>query len=105
MNDARALAAMLRAARTQADFPQRLASLVVANDVDPDMLHRLGGYLVETARGRKQALASAAKAERRCSFCFKPQGQVLLVAGSHANICEECVARCVDALKPSSAGP
>ena len=40
-----------------------------------------------------------------CSFCFKTQDQVRLIAGPNVFICEDCVALCTEAFKDESGDP
>ena len=48
--------------------------------------------------------SSAGDRERLCSFCRRPESAVgALIAGSGANICEECVALCVRVLREGDA--
>jgi hypothetical protein len=101
MTDVEALSVLLGEARTQENLLSYLKSLLRRAEPDPSNLHRLAECLVTAAGAMNQKLAETSrKGKLRCSFCLKRQRDVRkLIAGTHANICDECVGICVETLK------
>ena len=57
--------------------------------------------LQQTTRAALDRLDQSASVDiAHCSFCGRHQGEVRLVAGSSANICNECVERISQLLRP-----
>lgn len=86
-----AIKVLAAASRREGRLDEFLRRAIIAAEVKPEELHRLTESLgVVSTTENSEILEKAV--EQRCYFCLKTARYVkFLVAGRHANICDECI--------------